>query len=406
METELTELINLHKSDIQELEDIHPEFFTALLNEGFVVENDSHDTALCIDKVAEKYHSLDNIIITINPTLDCNLRCWYCYEERHGGSIMSEQTIEHTINYINSILNKRKTKSIRLSFFGGEPLIYYKQVINPILAAISETCRTLSIEFFISFTTNGLLITDHILTNLKRYSSNISFQIAFDGAKEFHDSIKYTKAGYSCYDHTIANAKKALDNGYNVTIRCNYSKKSILSFVSVVEQFKEYHNLENLRFLFQKIWQEENDEELLDLRKRITQVIDSKFSINSNLHKLLGNSITKCYADYAHNFVINYDGHVYKCTARDFNANKSIGKITSSGLVLYTLDKKTNSLPNIPYGKKCTECRIMPICPSCAQSRIEHEYDSCPNSIDEPAMIKNIRAAFQDVSGIKLSNHT
>ncbi len=42
-----------------------------------------------------------------------------------------------------------------------------------------------------------------------------------------------------------------------------------------------------------------------------------------------------CYADKINQMTVNYDGGVYKCTARDFNEKNRLGQLCDDGTVLW-----------------------------------------------------------------------
>lgn len=387
-----------HKNDIDSLENIHPDLYGVLKSEGFLAMNYADDVENAVRHVSNEYSSTDNVTITINPTLDCNLRCWYCYEERHAGSAMSENVLRNTVSYILKLLDSHDVRHLTLSFFGGEPLLHYKRVIRPMITELKALCMQTQTTLHLHFTTNGLLISERMLQEITETSNDVIFQIAFDGSGSIHNSVKNIGKGSDCYSMTLRNAVKALEAGCYVTIRCNYNKDTIGSFLQLVEDLKPYHDREKLRFLFQRIWQQPDDKEMREKKTNFVNAIEKDYTIKSNLQELSGNSLRRCYADYRHNVVVNYDGRVFRCTARNFNKENSVGRISNDGLVV----EKIIGDGQFPYNEQCKQCRILPICPACYQRRLE-DKSSCPFKVDETAMLRNIKAAFHDLSGIPVT---
>lgn len=68
-----------------------------MMREGFIVDNTHKESQLYAIKVKEQLESDNHVRITINPTLDCNLKCWYCYEDHLKGSIMNDTTINNVV---------------------------------------------------------------------------------------------------------------------------------------------------------------------------------------------------------------------------------------------------------------------------------------------------------------------
>lgn len=45
--------------------------------------------------------------LTLLPTLDCNLRCWYCFEKHILGSRLSTIMQDNILNFVQNILNSK-----------------------------------------------------------------------------------------------------------------------------------------------------------------------------------------------------------------------------------------------------------------------------------------------------------
>ena len=99
-----------------------------LLKESVFIINSAVDELSILDKELETLNCCEsNAELHINPTLDCNFRCWYCYEEHMAGSKMSEEVLEAVKNYLNKTIT-RPLRHFRLSFFEGEPLLKFDSV--------------------------------------------------------------------------------------------------------------------------------------------------------------------------------------------------------------------------------------------------------------------------------------
>lgn len=58
-----------------------------MVEDDVVEENKVIDTWKAADKNRDSYN------IFINPTLDCNLHCWYCYEKHIKHSLLDEKVM-------------------------------------------------------------------------------------------------------------------------------------------------------------------------------------------------------------------------------------------------------------------------------------------------------------------------
>ena len=94
------------------LQEIHPDYFNALLQNGFIVDKEKDEYAEIREIIinTDQDESFFNIII--NPTMNCNFKCWYCYENHIKSSKMSEDIINKVYKLIDNVTSKEKTKNL------------------------------------------------------------------------------------------------------------------------------------------------------------------------------------------------------------------------------------------------------------------------------------------------------
>ena len=250
----------------------------------------------------------------------------------------------------------------------------------------------------ISFTTNGVCLTPKVIEELKALSHEVSVQVAFDGDKTFHNSVKCFANGKGCYDVVKRHLVNAIHNDIKVTIRCNYTLENFDSLRNLIEDFREYWNYSNVRFSFHKVWQEPESTELFVKREALKRDV-SKSGIKSNIDSYYGDSLTPCYADFDNHIVVNYNGDIYKCTARDFKPENRLGYLNDDGEIIY--NEMAQKRFKARLTKQCLSCRMLPVCTICFQQRSESVNGSCPiPRVYENATI-NIRKYFYDVIALK-----
>lgn len=68
--------------DVENLKRQHTQLFDTLEKNGFIINDDFDELAYI--EFEKKRTKFDNSLyhIIVNPTLDCNLSCWYCYEKK------------------------------------------------------------------------------------------------------------------------------------------------------------------------------------------------------------------------------------------------------------------------------------------------------------------------------------
>lgn len=395
LDIELRDLIILGKSDVKIIAEEHPELYNCLLFEKFILPDDYDEIDDCLQKLNEKFSFDGYLRITINPTLDCNLRCWYCYENHIKGSCMRKETIEALVKLIENKAKSDSLKRMQLSFFGGEPLIKFHEIVKPIIEKGSEICNKYKKELMVGITTNGVCLTPAVIKDLKKITDNIGIQVTLDGNKQIHDSVKFLKNGKGSYDTVKQNLIYAINNGVMTTIRCNYTLENIDSFIDLLDDFSEYSKLPNVRCTFNKVWQENESKELQAKREQIRRIVVEKYGFKSNINSYNGDSIIPCYADYNNNIVVNYNGDVYKCTARDFKPENRLGKLSSTGEIIYNNNAEIRNEKK--YTKQCYKCKMLPICTICFQKRSESADRCCPVPQAYENAVINIHKYFYDV---------
>jgi len=212
-----------NENNIHELKNIHIDFYNSMVELGFLVENNTDEIKKVKDLIYTIDYNDDEYYLIINPTMNCNFSCWYCYENHEKQSHLSETTLQNIKLFISNLLEKKKDlKKFTIQFFGGEPLLNYKKAVLPLLKYLNNEVRKNNIILSINFTTNGYLINDDMIKDFIRYNVN-AFQITFDGNKEKHNLVRYVSKNKGSYDKIVENVKKLVQNNFGVTFRVNYT---------------------------------------------------------------------------------------------------------------------------------------------------------------------------------------
>lgn len=130
-------------------------------------------------------------------TEQCNLRCNYCcysgeYEGNHSHN--SRTLCEGDIQAIYDFIAKTaKTKPIRISFYGGEPLVNYPLVQY----AIQLGQQRWEDDVTFSVSTNGTLLTEERIDWL--VNNGVELAISIDGTQPFHDAHRVDVNGNGSY---------------------------------------------------------------------------------------------------------------------------------------------------------------------------------------------------------------
>lgn len=360
-------------SSVSEIETKHPDFYQFARDKKFIIPTDIVESDSCIAKWEKQDNDMRHFSLTINPTLDCNMRCWYCYEKHSHQRKMTQDVMVKTCKFIENSLSMPKLESFDISFFGGEPLIEYKRIVQPIINHTIGLATAHEKKFSLNFVTNGFLLSNEVISYLSSLGIPVSFQITLDGNEEFHNKTRHTVGGKGSYTRILENCKRLLEyTGLKITLRLNYTNQNADSFIDVLTDIMELgiQPSESIHVDFQRVWQDVGDKESVE--ERIDYVRQSFAKQGFSVSDTKDVQKYRCYADGNNHIVINYDGNLYHCTARDFTKENSEGVLLDDGTLQF--NERSALRSKIKWGNPtCQACRIYPICQGlCSQNKLDH----------------------------------
>lgn len=381
---QLANIFNEGKAAPEKIKAQHAELYDHLLQKGIFVCDDADETEAYIRKREEYERSSGEYTITINPTLACNMSCWYCYESHKNMPAMSADVKQSVLLLIDKLLADNKLKKLNLSFFGGEPLLYFDKVVVDIINHAKMQCKAFDAKLSIHFTTNAYLLTDNVLKQLE--GLDVSFQITIDGGKQVHDSVRKTKGGEPTYARIVEHIHQTLSHGFPVGVRFNYTAKSIPSFIDVVKDFSHLQQEQKqlVNFTFQRVWQD-NEGDASQVEQQVEHIERAFEQAGLFVNNAKSYIVPYCYADGVNTAVVNYNGDLFKCTARDFAPKSKEGTLAADGTLRW--NERLRKRMSIRHGSDtCLQCRIYPICHGgCSQMKLEAPdgISSCPKGYDD-----------------------
>ena len=210
----------------------YPNLYANFKKYGFIIPDNFDELAYIKLSNKRKIFLERNYHITINPTLDCNLKCWYCSVNytgaQHNRERMDNEMIDALKKHILDLITRKKASSILLDWFGGEPMMYYDEVLDK----ISEYAKNISSEHHIKFhqqiTTNATLLNENRLWKMKEANFTF-FQISLDGNEKHHDLIKYYVDKKGTYRDIIKNINLITEiiPDASICLRINYDKQTL-----------------------------------------------------------------------------------------------------------------------------------------------------------------------------------
>lgn len=162
--------------------------------------------------------------LTVALTMDCTLRCVYCYQQgvrtsTHLSGALVPVLIDLTQNRI-----EEGARKVRLHLYGGEPLLV-PDLGLALLTGMASLCKECGTGLDASMTTNGVYLTREIAKRFADAGLRI-VQISIDGPRDIHNIRRMPVTGHGTYDVIMKNIQNVQDI-LRVVIRVNVDKQNV-----------------------------------------------------------------------------------------------------------------------------------------------------------------------------------
>lgn len=365
-----------------------------LCDGGFFVPSEI-DEEKVVTEILIRERDWFSFSMIILPHENCNFRCQYCYEKFEKGKMNAD--IKNGLKIL--VDHKAKIfKEIRVSWFGGEPLLA-EDVIYELSESFINCCKEHNIAYSSNITTNGYLLKPTVVDHLLDYNVK-GFQVTLDGPEHIHNKNRKLAGGGGTYKEILSNlsAMQQRKDDFTVRIRINFNDYSISYIESWLlnEISPIFGNDWRFALSFYPIekWGGRNDSYINVCDPKSIPKTKIKFnntSLNLGFSELLIKGLlmphgTICYASKTSSLVIGSDGTVYKCTVAFDDPINNVGTLYSSGELIINhenWDLWTNFKGNDAI--KCDECAFYPSCQSkqCPLTAIKEGTPRCPLTTEE-----------------------
>ena len=313
--------------------------------------------------------------LAIAPTLACNFRCTYCYEQDVSGKVsMRERTERRLIRFLQSF---KDISDIDVVWLGGEPLLAFDGIRR-----LTKQMLDIQIPYRAHLVTNGYLLDRSVVEQLSDLCI-ASVQVTIDGPAHIHDGRRIHRSGGATFSRIMKNLAYLLANwDGRCAVRVNVDKSN-------QEAFPEFYAFLNHKFPGTGVYpamlhdfpgesssgfclcgrMETADFHLFLLKNRIPL----KGGVFPSTH-----DFGHCVANHLNGFVVGPDGRLFKCWVDLGIDSKSIGQLENSTIE----DLHNNALfRKYQYGvdpyddEECLRCFYFPICNGgCFHHRVNNRY--------------------------------
>lgn len=335
----------------------------------------------------------NSLCFIIYPTMACNFRCPYCYQD-HENENMSLETARRIVSYVRK--NISKYRELYVAWFGGEPLLRV-DLIRKMSEEFMDICFKRHRVYNSAITTNGYLLDKDTFEALYNYNVR-KFAITVDGMPAVHDKQRITADGKGSFERIITNLldiKKISRNiKFEINIRSNVSREGLEGLEPYVKYMSErFADDDRFCFSFRPVYNwggdsiDEFKEHLLDSFSgcknlyNLLYTFDYPMNYFQHYEEITNSAI--CYASREYTYAVETDGRLSKCTSANRDAkNYFVGNIDVHGNMILNEDLIAQWATPYKNTTGCSDCFFEASCHSdfCVLDKVINHSESkkCP----------------------------
>lgn len=351
-------------SDIQEL-----------IENGFIVEQgtNEYETILINSKITR--YAGNVLGLTIAPTMNCNMRCDYCFEQKEK-IYMSREIMDGLISFVEKKVQDELITEINVTWYGGEPLLA-TDVILYLSEKLLAICDKNKISYEASIVSNGLKLNRDVATKLVEECKVTEAQITLDGTEEIHNSRRVTIDKSNGFKNIISNIVEIVDL-LKVKIRVNVDKRNKDNIYELIDiLYAELGLNKKIAINFARVIGEMEScysvEEFCEIEFQFLKYLCEKNYIDFEKHEFQNMSVG-CASIGTNYYVIDPLGYLYTCWNNVGIKALNIGHVLQGE----QYNNNYNQWLLLEYDEKCKACIYLPICQGgCPYSRIHKNETRC-----------------------------
>ncbi|MBS2020886.1 MAG: radical SAM protein [Deltaproteobacteria bacterium] len=338
----------------------------ALTEDGFLVPSrETDDQALMahLDKASEGIEG--TMMVTLMPTLACNLACGYCFQKDSPAfNTMHRETEDATLEWILNEVDKRGMRTLSIHYFGGEPL-NRKEFCVRSAEVLSSAMRARGGSFNWTMTTNGVELTPEFAKRMVAHGPG-AIKVTLEGDKDTHDKVRVYRNGKGTFDRILDNVISCSPI-VKMRVGGNFLPHEGPSYERLLDRLEAAglaNVLDGVKFKPRQDIErdasgcsgcshqsQEATQTLVQLNRSI-----SKRKLGTHEGEALEGMLGPCELHWKNNVTIDPDGLIYKCPAVAGRPELAVGKVTEDApLGVAPLVKSR------PW-EKCGDCAYMPVC--------------------------------------------
>jgi uncharacterized protein len=211
----------------------------SLLHSGFLVGADVDEYEREHRAYLKARNSPRQMLLTVAPTLACNLRCSYCFQRGMPPSrMMSRPVADGLVDLVGALGDVVRPERVVVQWFGGEPLLAFDLLLRCTEGFRAQALQP-GFEYCAEIITNGILLQRAgILRDLHRLHL-VSLQISLDGLPATYAARKEVTVARATrfYEFLADTVGRLADVTGQVILRVNVDRQNVGEAREVVDFF-------------------------------------------------------------------------------------------------------------------------------------------------------------------------
>lgn len=185
---------------------------------GFLAKDGVDEEALLSARFLKDMNETSFLTLCIAPTMACNLRCVYCYEE-HEPIRMSDEVEEAVLRFVRRRYDRYRFEDLEILWYGGEPLLEIERM-ESLTRKLTGWCAGHGVRYHASITTNATLVDSSVASRLEKMGIANAMP-TLDGCEHHHDLRRPKASKGGSYHETLAGIEALSAAGIHVDANLN-----------------------------------------------------------------------------------------------------------------------------------------------------------------------------------------
>ncbi|MFA5565545.1 MAG: radical SAM protein [Acidimicrobiia bacterium] len=359
------------------LDDLDDQLLGLLYATGILVPSHWDERQAAQDAYREEQDASDTLLLTISPTVACNLRCGYCFEADHPARAMPKAEQDQLVRFVKQNISGRQ--ALAVTWFGGEPTLQIDTILS-LSRRLMQVASFAGAGYSATMISNGTLIDDAMAEALANARVS-SVQITMDGVAEVHDLLRPSASGRGSYETTL-NGVAAAYRHLSVSLRVNIDRRNVEGVPALLEDLAQRELFVNLGFVRVEpaaVYQPENLDSVPESFLTVPEFAAVEVELYERARELGfsmavafdTSSSTPCAAVKSSHFAFEPGGRVKRCWAEVADDNKVVASLGVVGLTVSAeADERWRTYE--PFDTGCEGCPFLPVCwGGCPKARLD-----------------------------------